>query len=113
MPSRSATVAPNKKSTSVDANDLPDFLSRAIGHETVNGGAKEDAVAEDGRDVLEQDSRLRKIRHVAHGSAQSIGLFHQLPKEISAARAVSTICPSGSTRRRRFTACEMGTSIVR
>jgi hypothetical protein len=76
------------------------LLSGATGHETIDGEAQEVAVAEDRGDVLEKDSCLWKIRHVAHGSAQSIGFFHQSPKEISAALAVSTICPS-STRRRR------------
>ena len=82
---------PEEKSTSVDADDFSDFLSGAIGHKAIDGSAEKAAVAENGRDIFEQDPRLRKIRHVAHGSAQSIGLFHQFPKEISAARAVSTI----------------------
>ena len=60
---------PKEKSAGVDADDLSDFLSGAIGHKTINGSAQKDAVAEDRSDVFEQNSRLGKIRHVAYGSA--------------------------------------------
>ena len=65
-----------KKSARVDADDLLNLLSRAIRDETINGKAQKDPIAQDRRDVLEENSSFWKIGDVAHGRAKGIGLAH-------------------------------------
>ena len=59
-----------EKSTRIDPDDFVDRFAAALLEKRIDRGAEKRATRENGRDVLEDDSRFRKIRHVAHGGAQ-------------------------------------------
>jgi hypothetical protein len=67
---------PEEKSARIDAYDFPDVLIDAIGHQAIDGRAEESAVAEDGSDILEEDSWPWKIWHIPHRRAQRFGRCH-------------------------------------
>src|SRR5688572_79385 len=59
-----------KKSARVDSDDLVGLFAPALLEKHVDRGAKKRAVAEDRRDVLKDDPRLRKIRDITHRVSQ-------------------------------------------
>src|SRR2546423_11269625 len=59
-----------KKSTRVDPHDLADLLAAALFEERSDREPEQFSARENGRDVLEDDSFLGKIRDVANSGAQ-------------------------------------------
>src|SRR5205814_10617668 len=53
-----------EKSARIDPDDFVDRLSAALLEKRIDRRAEQRATGENGRDVLEDDSRFRKIRHL-------------------------------------------------
>src|SRR5262249_52027941 len=59
-----------KKSAGVDPDDFVDFFSAATFQKQINRSAEESRITQNRRDIFEDDSFLRKIRHVADAGAE-------------------------------------------